>query len=180
MKALFFILLLLVAGNLGSQSIIGLGTRYDDSFREWVIRTEDDDLRGEMRIRWAFRNDWTEWDVSIGDHNITIEQKWEDDPNLWEIRSDGIVINAKTVWPGEFNRWKLNDGNDQYTWGTRFFNIRDEWVTENRSGGTFKVRTYWEGDPRDWVVEDELSEDASLTMKVAMIFLAIHFSTPRI
>ena len=162
-----------------AQDVIGIGTRYRDSFREWNITTDDEEISGEMRMRWVFKNDWTEWDVRIGDISATIEQKWKDDPNLWEIRCEGVVVNAKTVWPGEFNRWKLNDGTHQFNWGTRFFNQRDEWFVDNRSRENFKVYTYWEGDPREWVVIDDLPSDVSHAMKLAMIFLALHHSTPR-
>jgi hypothetical protein len=179
----FFLAFVLIASlcvSLNAQKVIGLGTRYNDSFREWILSTEDEEIEGEMRMRWALRNDWTEWDVRIGDVSATIEQKWEDDPNLWEIRCDGEVVNAKTTWPGEFNRWKLSDGNHQFNWGTKYFNIRDEWMTDSKSNQYFQVYAYWEGDPREWVVIDELSPDVSMAMKIAMIFLAVHFSSPRI
>jgi hypothetical protein len=42
------------------------------------------------------------------------------------------------------------------------------------------VYNYWEGDPREWVVVDELPENVSLAMRLAMIFLTVHFSSPRI
>lgn len=163
-----------------SQAIIGLGTVYDDSFREWRIATVDDDVVGEMRTRWTFRDDWSEWDFRVGDLVATIEQKWRDDPNLWEIRCDGIVVNAKTVWPNQFNRWKLSDGNTQLNWGTRFFNERDVWTTSDRGKGAFKVSMYWEGDPREWTVTDDLPAGVSDAMRIAMIFLAVYYSTPRI
>ncbi len=165
---------------LSAQNMIGIGTRYDDSFREWVISTDDDDTRGEMRMRWAFRNDWTEWDVRIGDVSATIERKWKDDPDLWEIRCEGEVVNARTTWSGEFNRWKLSDGQHQINWGTKYFNMRDEWTSGGSGNDVFKVYTYWDGDPREWVIEDGLPQDVSMAMKVAMVFLALHFSTPRI
>lgn len=168
-----------MSDSVSAQKINGIGTRYNNSFREWVIETEEDE-RGELTMRWAFRDDWTEWDVEIGDISATIEQKWKDDPNLWEIRCDGEVVNARTTWPGEFNRWKLTDSKSHYNWGTKYVNIRDEWLTDGNDGHFFQVYTYWEGDPRDWVVVDELPADASMAMKIAMIFLAIHFSTPRI
>lgn len=145
-----------------------------------MITTDDEGIRGELLIRWAFRNDWTEWDVRVGDVSATIEQKWKDDPNLWEIRCEGIVVNAKTTWPGEFNRWKLTDDSHHFNWGTKYVNQRDEWMTDGRSDSYFKVHTYWEGDPREWVVTDELPSDVSLAMKIAMIFLSVHFSSPRI
>lgn len=163
-----------------AQTITSVGTRYVDSFREWEIRTDDDEVEGEMRMRWIFKDDWTEWDVSIGEVSATIEQKWRDDPNLWEIRCDGVVVNAKTTWPGEFNRWKLNDGQHQFNWGTKYYNQRDEWYTDTRNPEFFQVYTYWEGDPREWEIVDELPDDVSKAMKIAMIFLAVHFSSPRI
>ena len=165
---------------LNGQAIIGVGTRYSDSFREWIITTDNEEIEGKMRIRWAFRNDWTEWDVTIGDLSATIEQKWHDDPNLWEIHCNGVVVNAKTTWPNEFNRWKLTDGKNQINWGTRYVNIRDDWRTDDRDDEDFRVYTYWEGDPREWVVEDNLPAEVSDAMRIAMIFLALHFSTPKI
>ena len=181
--ARIFILILFIAGlscSLNAQKIIGVGTRYVDSFREWEITTDDEDVEGELEIRWAFRNDWTEWDIRIGDITATIERKWKDDPNLWEIQCEGVIVNAKTTWPGEFNRWKLTDGTHQFNWGTKYFNLRDEWLAETKNDGYMQLYTYWDGDPREWVVVDELSSEVSTAMRLAMIFLAIHFSTPRI
>ncbi|MEO6133442.1 MAG: hypothetical protein ABIQ02_16500 [Saprospiraceae bacterium] len=167
-------------GHLSAQRILGLGTRYNNSFTEWTITTEDEDVVGELRMRWAFRNDWTLWDIRIGDIIATAEQKWKDDPNLWEIRCGDYTVNARTTWPGVFNRWKLNDGKDQFNWGTKYANQRDEWFIDIAGNSSFKVNTFWEGDPRDWAVSDQLPEDVSEAMRLAMIFIAIHFSTPKI
>ena len=166
--------------SIEAQEIIGIGTRYNDSFRQWVITTADDELKGELLMRWDFRDDWSEWDLQIGELTASIEQKWKDDPNLWEIRCEGVVVNAKTVWPGEFNRCKLTDGQHQFNWGTEFFNLRDHWQSNNGGRESMDVYTYWEGDPREWVVEDNLPDDVSMAMKIAMVFLALHYSTPRI
>ncbi len=163
-----------------AQSIIGIGTRYDNSFREWIVTTDDEDIRGEIRMRWSFRDDWTVWDVRIGDLSATIEQKWKDDPNLWEIRCDGVTVNARTAWPGEFHRWKLHDGRHMYNWLSLNPNTRDEWVTERPRQEFFQAYMYWEGDPREWVIVDQLPEEVSMAMRLSMIFLAIHFSSPRI
>ncbi len=175
-----FVFLFFTSGLLKAQSIIGLGTRYDNSFKEWVIKTDNDDLEGELRMRWAFRNDWTQWDIRIGDVVATVEQKWKDDPNLWEIRCGDYTVNARTTWPNVFNRWKLNDGKHQFNWGTKYANQHDEWQIDSSADHLFKVNTYWTSDPRDWVVTDNLPEDVSMAMKLGMIFIAIHFSTPKI
>jgi hypothetical protein len=131
-------------------------------------------------MRWIFKNDWCEWDARIGDSLITIEQKWKGEPDLWEIRCNGITVNARTTWPGDYYRWKLNDGRHQFNWAPRYANIHDEWQTRDRTDGGFQIYTYWEGDPREWEVIDDLPDDVSMAMLVALIFLAIHFSTPRI
>jgi len=163
-----------------AQKMIGISTTYSDSFREWVIPTEDEDITGELRMRWAFQNDWTEWDLWVGDINASIVQKWKEDPNLWEIRCDGVIVTAKTAWRGEFNRWKLSDGKHQINWSSKYNNVLDEWSTDKQSDLFFQVYTYREGDPRDWVIDDRLPEDVSTALKIAMIFLTIHFTAPRI
>lgn len=163
-----------------SQKIIGAGTQFNNSFREWVIYTDDDDLRGELRMRWTFQDDWTTWDWRVGDVAATIEQKWAEDPNLWVIRCEGVTVNAKTAWPGEFRRWKLNDGNHQINWESKYANQKDEWDIDASGDSPFQVHTYRQGDPREWVVVDKMPADVSTAMKVAMIFLTLHFSTPKI
>ena len=166
-------------GPVSAQTIIGIGTKYNDSYREWQITTDDDDIRGELWMRWSFRNDWTEWDLRLGDASASIRRKWKDDPNLWEVTCEGVTVNARTAWPGEYQRWKLADGTNQYTWQSRYGNSFGEWILDDAPSGSFSVYNYWEGDPREWVVVDELPEDVSLAMRLAMIFLAVHVSSPK-
>ncbi len=163
-----------------AQRMVGAETRYNNSFRDWILLTEDDDVEGELRLRWTFSDDWSSWDLSVGDITASIEQKWAEDPNLWVIRCEGITVNAKTAWAGEFHRWKLSDGNHQINWESKYSNIKEEWEIDSNNDLFFQMYTRWEGDPRDWTIVDELPEDISDAMKVAMIFLALHFSTPRI
>ncbi len=179
-SALLSLLFFSTPAGLEAQSVIGVGTVYNNSFREWTITTDDEDIIGELRMRWSFRDDWTEWDLRIGDLTATIEQKWDDDPNLWEIRCDGVVVNAKTTWPNEFNRWKLSDGSHQYNWGTRYFNDRERWFITDRGQNYYEVSMHYAGDPRDWSVTDRLPSDVSDAMKLTMIFLAIYHSSPKI
>ena len=162
------------------QAIIGAETRYNNSFREWVLITDDDNIEGELRLRWTFSDDWSAWDWRVGDVAATIEQKWTDDPNLWVIRCQGITVNAKTAWAGEFHRWKLSDGKHQINWQSKYSNIKEEWEIDSHEDLFFQMYTQWEGDPRDWTIVDELPDDISPAIKVAMIFLTLHFSTPRI
>jgi len=42
-----------------SQKMTGAFTKFNNTFREWTIVTEDEDLRGELRLKWIHTNDWT-------------------------------------------------------------------------------------------------------------------------
>lgn len=163
-----------------AQTMIGIGSRYNESFREWIITTDDEDVRGEMRLTWSFRDDWTEWDVRVGDQVGSIRQKWKDDPNLWEVRSGGVTVTARTAWPNVFSRWKISDGRHSFNFGPTMDGYLEEWVTEGNKQHYFQIYTYWEGDPREWVIIDELSDDFSFAMRIAMVFLALFHSTPKV
>jgi hypothetical protein len=175
----FIFLLLFCAPSLQAQLPIGIGTLYNNSFREWTITTDDEDIRGNLHMRWTFSDDWTAWDFDIGDVHGTIDQKWKEEPDLWEIKCNGVIVTARTAWPGEFYRWKLTDGHQQYNWYTRYASQPTEWMTDEGKNGFFQVYTYYENDAREWVIKDELPEDTSMAMRMAMIFMALHFSTPR-
>lgn len=178
--ALAFLPLLFCLNSVKAQNPIGIGTKYYNSFREWIITTDDDDVEGYLRMRWSFQNDWTAWDFEIGDHFGTIDMKWKDEPDLWEIKCDGVTVMARTTWPGDFYHWKINDGKKNINWNTRYTSEPTEWLTDEGPDGFFQVYTYYENDAREWVIKDELPENTSLAVRMAMIFMALHFSTPRI
>ena len=166
--------------NLSAQhQVIGLGTRWNDSFREWIVQTENEDVNGTLELRWAFRDEWTEWDFRLGDTIASIQQKWKDDPGLWEVRSLGVTVTARSTWPGNFRSWRLTSGNYSITWQSRYANILEEWELRDDRLGNFEVHTYYERDPRDWVVVDELDPDVPFAMRLAMIFIAVYHSTPK-
>lgn len=164
-----------------AQDIIGLGTRWSDSFREWDVHTVDEQKIGSLELRWRLSDDWTQWEFRLGDTTAQIRQKWADDPNLWEVRCLGEVVTARTVFANDFRQWRLSDGTHRIRWQSRYGNIRDEWlIREAEEHGSFNVHTYWEGDPRDWVVENGLDPEVSYAMRVALIFIAVFNSVPKV
>lgn len=164
-----------------AQDMIGIGSVWNDSFREWEIYTGNDWRTGTLDLRWNLpgREDWTEWDFRLGDTTAQIRLKWSDDPNLWEIKCLGVTVTARTAWNNDFRQWRLSDGTHRINWQSRYGNVRDEWIMREDALGHFTVYTYYEGDPRDWVIVDELKEDVSYAMRVAMIFIAVFNSVPK-
>ena len=162
------------------QDIIGVATKWSDSFREWSLFTEDEDRTGDLYLRWSGREDWTQWDMRLGDTIAEIKLKWQDNPNEWEIRCLGTTVMARTLWNGDFREWRISDGDTRLVWKSRYGNQFEEWVLRDEDKGIFRMYTYWELDPREWVIEDALDEEISFPMRLALIFVAIFHSSPKV
>lgn len=182
--------------RLSAQTLSGVSTRWSDSFVEWelfatltdTVQAEDEDselpdeeLYGEMKLRWLdLRDDWSEWDYNLGDERGTIKMKWKNDPTQWELRGfDGAVITMRAAWNNDFTEWRVTDNSISLTLRSRWTNQLDEWQVEDANRGTFYVYTVYRGDPRDWAIEDNLDASVPQPMKLALIFLAVFHSTPR-
>lgn len=179
-KGLLGVLVVTVCIGLQAQDIVGVSTVWSDSFREWEYLTPDEYRSGRLYMRWPSNDDWTQWDFRMGDTTAEMRLMWRDNPNEWQIRCLGVTVSARTVWPGQFNEWRLQDDTHKLVIKTRFGNLLDQWELRSDTHGTFNMHTYWENDPRDWVVEDGLDTDVSYAMRLALIFIATYHSTPKI
>lgn len=163
--------------QLSAQELLGFHTAWDDSFREWVITTDDEGLEGELYLRWPNRDNWGEWDYNIGISSGEIRQKWQGNPNVWVLRGDGETINMRTVWRNDITQWRIDDGNDQVTLVSKYTNNLSDWYI--RESDTFEMYSIRERDPRDWEVFEDPDLDLSLEMRLAISFIAIHHSSPK-
>lgn len=180
MSRLFTVILfVLFVQSLQAQDIVAMGTRWDDSFSEWVMYGEDEALIGEISIRWPLKGDWSEWDFRYGELSGSIQVKWKGDPNLWELRADNEVITIRTVWKDDWRQWEVKSEKHRFDVQSRYGNILEEWSLKGDRFGTLDIYTAWEGDLRDWIVDDRLDEEISLPTKIAMIFIPIFYSTPK-
>ncbi len=177
MRPFLVIILALLPFLLTAQvSVVGVATAWTDSFREWIIYTEDEAVEGSLQLRWQDR--WSEWDYRIGEVTGQIRQKWRDEPSAWELRSGTDIITIRTVWKDDFRHWRITDGTQQVTLQTRYGNLWDEWSLRE-ADGFFNVYTNIEGDPRDWVIEQDWDNPFSQPMQMAMAFIAIYNSIPK-
>ncbi|MBC7773795.1 MAG: hypothetical protein H7246_00040 [Phycisphaerae bacterium] len=170
-----------------------IGCRWQDSFVEWEIFSslkkadlqEDEALEeeyyGELKLRWLnVRDDWSEWDYELGGQRGTVRQKWKDDPQQWELRSyTGAVITMRTAWNGDFKEWRVSDNSITLNIKSKWTNQLDEWQVQDANYGNFYLYTLRTRDPRDWAIEDNLDLAISEEMKLAMIFLVIFNSSPK-
>ena len=165
-----------------AQWLTGLTTKWSDSFVEWALFAETDDeeeIEGELQLRWLSQNDWTEWTYEIGDETGTIKQTFKNRTGQWDIRGFGETITARTCWNNDFSEWRVTDNTTAFIFKSRWRNNINEWYLNGETHGNFAIRTASDNDPRDWQIYDDLDEEISLPMKMAMVFIAIYHSSPK-
>lgn len=186
-----------------TQTLSSVSTRWSDSFVEWEIyavmprdsseiapekpeeeedaEPPEEELYGEFKLRWLhMRDDFSEWDYEVGEERGTIRQKWKDDLSQWELRSyTGNVVTMRTMWSNDLSEWRVTDNSITLNLKSKWKNQFDEWLVDDATRGRFYLYAYTEQDPRDWVIEDSLESDVTLSMKMAMIFLTVFCASPK-
>ena len=182
-KYLFLpIFIYLLGANLSvfaQQIFIGAGVAFDNSFREWNIALDDEDFEAKITQRWQMQNDWTEWDVACGKKNGVIRQKWKNDPSQWELRLNDDLVTMRTHWGKDINEWIISDGKQELILETQYTGVPQVWQVKKNKNGKFKIAMFYENDPRDWEIEDNLTAEISDAMKIATTFIAIFHSSPK-
>ncbi|MDX1666499.1 MAG: hypothetical protein R3350_04695 [Saprospiraceae bacterium] len=177
--SLLAIVFILSCTQIAAQKLTGIGTRWDNSFREWIIYA-DDETEGTLQLRFnSISGDWIQWEYRLGEVTGRIRQKWPNDPNVWEIRGDNQIFTARTIWRGDVRQWRITNNDYQLALKTRYGNSAEEWEIRHNELGYFGIYTAWEGDPRDWEIIDELRAEVSLHAKIAAVFIALFHSTPK-
>ena len=177
---LLFSLLSNASSDFSAQKIVGLQNVWQDSYREWVIYTDSSDVEGSLSITWELANDWTEWDFEIDEFIGSAKLKYKNDPGFWEFRSVNEIITAKTVWSNDFTEWRLSDGDHIIKLKSKYRDLPIIWYSEGENYGYIDIFMEFEDDPGIWIVEDELDANISPLYRMALIFISLFHSTPRI
>ena len=162
-----------------AQYITGIGTRWSDAFTDWIIYTDDQELEGNITLRYQLSGNWAEWDYRLGEESGSIKMKFRDNPSQWELRGGNEIITIHMVWPNDIREWRLTNNSTTITLKSRWGNNLNEWQLKDDKKGQFYIVANWENDPREWNVWDELDEDISIHMKIALIFIATFHSSPK-
>ncbi len=165
--------------GVSAQTLAGAASRWGDSFREWVIYTDEDGNEGDLHLRWQNTDKWDEWEYRLDGVSGAIKIKWPQDPREWEIRSsEGDIVSAKTLWNNNFREWRISNNDLQMNLVCRYNNSWDEWEVRGNSGN-MEIYSAFAGDPRDWVVIDELDNDVPAAMRMAILFIVLFQSSPK-
>ncbi len=162
-----------------AQYINGIGTRWSDAFMEWIIYTEDEELEGDLTLRWQLQGDWSAWDYRLGEEVGSIKMKWKNNPSQWELRGGNEIVTIHMVWPNDVREWRLTNNSVTLTLKSRWGNNLNEWQLKTEKHGRFDIIAQWENDPREWNVWDDVDENISIHMKIALLFIATFHSSPK-
>jgi len=179
-KLTFFLLLIcFLSTKAQNHTLYAIVSKWDDAFQEWEIQTIDEDIEASMNMRWAFKNDYTEWDFNIGDQHGSIKLKFPVGLQQWEVRIGNDIAILKQLWMNDLTQWRVTNDDVTLTFKTKWGRNPFEWELRNDDKGLFKIYSQYENDPRDWVIIDEMEEEVTLPMKVGMMFMAVFQAMPK-
>jgi len=180
-KVIIIFFTLLISNSLQAQvhTLYAVHSKWDDAFKEWLIETSDEEVTGELNMRWAFRDDFTEWDFTLGDERGAIKLKFPQGLQQWEVRIGNEVATIQQLWNGDLRQWRITDNNIKLTYKTKWGNNPFDWQLRDDKYGKFQMYTEYEADPRDWVIVDELDTEVGNAMKMGMMFITLIQVMPR-
>ena len=173
----FFLLTLLLwaPATLAAQRADALATRWSDAFDEWIFFREGEEV-GYLEPIW--RNNWTQWRLRI-DTTAEIRQVREGDPTYWELSTPNEVVTARALWTNDLSQWRISDDDIRLRLNAKWANRSDEWIINDKSHGRLYFYAYWEGDPRDWIIVDQLGAEVSDAMWMMAVFVGVVNSFPK-
>ena len=170
------ILLFIAPLTVQAQTLEGLASKYDDRVAEWVIFAYDEkqeqEIAGTLEMRWPLDNNWRIWDIRLEDYTSSIKVKWGEDPNHWELRGNQ-TIQIKSVWKNDANSWIISGSDHEFRLIANQTFDGLEWRVKGEESGYFGMIMEFEGDIRDWFIQDELFEDIPIDYKLAMMFVPL-------
>lgn len=179
MKRLLILFCLIAFYKTDAQILTGASAKFNDSFVEWEILTDDDNTEGSLTMTWQQPDDWTQWSYRVGEKTGNIKTKWLKDPSLWELRGENKIIAMQQVWSNDPRFWRITDNTVSMELKSRFGLNFQEWNVDEGKRGKISIFMEYSNDPRDWVIEDELDESITFPMKMAIVFLVIYNSVPK-
>lgn len=162
------------------DTLVGISSKWDDSFIDWSIYTTNEDEEGELKMRWIQQNDWSKWDYDFNKDYGRIESRFNKVPTEeWTVYGFEEMVTMRPAYPRDYSEWRVTDNNITLTFKTLFSGQTDEWIVGSEEYGRFTIFTDIARDPRDWTIMDETGEEVNDTLKIAMVFLAIFYGSPK-
>lgn len=161
--------------QLNAQEIFLFHTYYSNSIDQWVYRDHHEKELGYLNARWAFDQDYSQWDLRMGELSGTITLPWKDNPDQWEVRILNDLCLIRPVWPNYLDAWRIEYQGEQYT--LRLQNDLEgyQWILSNGDQELLVVYNLYFEDLRDWAL-DYFTEIKDPMLPVVALFVSMKYS----
>jgi len=184
-KKILILTFLWIASSIASLeaqlNYVQVSSQWDDSFREWVIYSfdeEEKEIEHMLSVDWPDKNRWADWTIEHEKYSTAVRQKWKNKPDNWELRTPDLLLQFQPKWRNDYNEWTLNWDENKLSWKTVNTNNLAHWYFENKEFGVFEMFTINNGDPRDWEIIDE-TKNLPKDIKDGLIFIALYLTAPK-
>lgn len=178
---LSFLLFLTISAE-GQMQFLEAYSFWDDRVDEWVIPyysiKKNEDLELRLKPKWAFQKKWDEWVFEFEDKRGEIKTTWKGRDDLWELRLGNEQLSIQLKWQGDPNEWVIEEDRKKYTIKTAYRNTANAWYYKD-GNHEFGIYTTNRNDPRDWIIEDQTYDKISSNVRIAMIFIVLYNSIPK-
>ena len=155
-----------------TQYLTGVAARWSDNLAEWIIYTEYDDLVGDLTRRTSAQPGVAVWDYRVGEQSGVVRLRWNANPLEWEVRGDNRVVTARALWRDSPRDWRITlPTGATFNWRSRYGNILSDWKLDETDQGGLGMYTYYESDPRDWVIID--GWETALPEKLLLVVITL-------
>lgn len=155
-----------------------LETEWTDSFVQWNLYANLDSTNevGAIDMVWLQQNDWSQWDIELGDYSGNVRSNIKGDFSDWTLRLGNEVVRIQQRWPNSWEEWRLSFQDQVYMLKTDDVVTNDYFILSLDRKTTMVIFTEFEGDYRTWILEQE--EELSPGVKLAASFIALFSSVP--
>lgn len=148
----------------------------DAGFDKWLLYNEEDELIGTLRLSNPISEERTEWMYDISDQRGIIRLKLRSTPPVWELFGDNKSYMAMPVFAGDLSVWSIKGNGINMILQANNAILKDHWVSQENAFGSFEMRTFIEGDYREWEVYERFPEQACPHFHLFCIFIVLRYA----
>jgi len=98
--------------------------------------------------------------------------RYQTNPQHWFLNTDYGTVSIKQKWRNDITEWTVQYEDIRLKWTTDFGRDISQWYFEDKELGYMQMWTAYEGDPRDWEIEDK-APNVPDEMKMAMLLITV-------
>ena len=175
--AISFICLSTTQSSAQSQ-FFNISSIYDDSAVEWRIVSLDslnNEIYSTVRAKWPNKPTWTEWQFDHLEYYWDMSLRYQTNPQHWFLETNYGSVAIKQKWRNDFTEWTITYDDIRLKWTTDYGNDISQWYFEDKKYGFMEMWNSYDGDPRDWEIEDQ-APNIPDEMKMAMLLITVILS----